>query len=319
MKIVVLDGYTTNPGDLSWSKIEALGPTEIYDRTPCEEIVRRCSDAEAIMTNDVHLTEAVMTALPQLKYIGVLATGYNVVDIEAAKKRGICVTNVPAYSTPSVAQTTFALLLELCHRTGSHSDAVHEGAWSRSLDYCFWNYPLIELQGKVIGIIGYGRIGQAVATMARAFGMKVVASSSRTDRVSSSAEVEFLSLQQLLETSDVVSVHCPLTEKTEGMINKTTLGWMKPGALFLNVSRGKIVVEEDLAAALKTGHIAGAGLDVLSTEPPSPENPMLGIPNCIITPHIAWAPRESRERLVAVAAKNLESYLSGSPINVVSV
>lgn len=318
MKIVILDGFTTNPGDISWERIQALGDTVIYDRTPVDDVVARAKEADLLLVNDITLDRTILEQLPKLKYIGVLATGYNIIDIKATNELGICVTNIPAYGTNSVAQSTMALLLELCHRTGAHSDAVRSGEWTKALDYCFWNYPLVELYGKTMGIIGYGRIGKTVANMAKAFGMKILVATSDMAMASDEEGIQFCSRDELLKQADVVSIHCPLTEETAGIINKETLALMKPNAFLLNVARGAIVVEADLAAALNSGRIAGAGVDVLSSEPPKADNPLLGAKNCIITPHIAWAPVESRIRLVDLAVDNLEHYLKGSPINVVT-
>lgn len=319
MNIVILDGYTTNPGDLTWEAFEKQGNTVVYDRTPHEKLIERAKNADVLLTADVPIDQALMAALPNLKYIGVLATGYNIVDLEGAKAHGICVTNVPSYSTTSVAQMTMALLLELCHRTDAHSRAVHEGEWTKALDYCFWNYPLVELHGKTIGIVGAGRIGQLVAKMAEAFGMRVIYSAPRPNKQLIESGYPFMSIEDLLKISDVVSLHCPLTPETEGMIDAKRIALMKKEAFLINVSRGRLIVEKDLAHALEMGLIAGAGLDVLSTEPPQKDNPLLGVKNCIITPHIAWAPKESRQRLIDVAAKNLEAYRSKQPINVVSI
>lgn len=314
MKIVVLDGYALNPGDLSWTQIEQLGSLTVYERTPSDKILERAQGAEIIFTNKTPLTKELLNQLPSLKYIGVLATGYNVVDIAAAAQNGIIVTNIPAYSTYSVAQLTFALLLELCHHVQNHSNAVHEGAWVNSKDFSFWNFPLTELTGKTFGVIGFGSIGQQVAVIANAFGMKVLAYS-RTYRETAYKDYNWVDLDKLLHESDVVSLHCPLTPETTGLINSDALSKMKPSAFLINTSRGPIVNEFDLAAALNKHKIAGAGLDVLSTEPPQIDNPLLSAKNCIITPHIAWATKEARTRLMQIAADNLKAFLSGNPQN----
>ena len=319
MKIVVLDGYALNPGDLSWDPIKELGDVEIYHRTPDDLIIERARGAEILLTNKTPLTRETLSQLPDVKYIGVLATGYNVVDIDAAKERNIIVTNVPAYSTDSVAQLVFALLLEHCHHVQNHSNAVRRGDWSNSKDFTFWNYPLIELAGKTMGIIGFGRIGQKVADVAEVFGMKVIAHSRTITDQSHRKNFRWAqSLDELLQESDVVSIHCPLFEETRGLINMDRLKKMKKTAFLINTSRGPVVVEEDLAEALNKGIIAGAGLDVLSQEPPAKDNPLLTAKNCIITPHIAWATKEARQRLMKIATDNLKAYLEGKPINIVS-
>ena len=319
MKIVVLDGYTLNPGDLSWEAIERLGDVVIHDYTPFDKVVERAKGAEIVFTNKTPLGEKEMALLDGLKYIGVLATGYNVVDIAAAGKRGVTVTNIPAYGTRSVAQMTFALLLEMTQHVQNHSDAVHNGEWSKSRDFCFWNYPLIELEGKTMGIIGFGRIGQAVADIAQAFGMKVLGYNGRKDNDRPGREnFRWAGLEELLSQSDIVSLHCPLFPETKGILNANTLGIMKKSAFLINTSRGPLIEEQDLADALNNGIIAGAAIDVLSTEPPKPDNPLLSAKNCLITPHISWATKEARARLMSIAAANLESYLEGNAINVVS-
>jgi glycerate dehydrogenase len=314
MKIVVLDGYALNPGDLSWKSIEALGDLTVYDRTSPEQVRERSAGAEIILTNKTILDAAVMKSLPDARYIGVLATGFNVVDTEAARDRGIVVTNIPAYSTDSVAQLTFALILEICFQTQKHSDSVKEGKWSRSADFTYRDYPLIELAGKTIGIIGFGNIGRKVYEIASAFGMNIIALKRREDPPQL-PHLSWLTLPELLGVSDFVTLHCPLTGETRGLINKSSLAMMKNTAFLINTSRGLLVEEDDLAEALDRGIIAGAGLDVLSTEPPSPGNPLLKAKNCIITPHIAWATFEARTRLVEIAAANIRAYLSGSPVN----
>ena len=320
MKIVVLDGYTENPGDLSWSGFEALGELTVYDRTPfgtdAGEILQRAKGAEAVILNKTPLSaETIEALLPELRYIGVLATGFNVVDIAAAKAHGIPVCNIPSYGTDAVAQFAMALLLELCHHVGEHSRSVKAGDWSRCPDFCYWNWPLIELAGKTFGVIGYGRIGQATARLAAAFGMKVVAFDSF---VQDGGLAEMVSLEELLARSDVISLHCPLTPQTQNIIHRGSIARMKDGVLLLNTSRGPLVNEADLAEALASGKVAGAGLDVLAVEPPLPDNPLLALPNCLITPHIASAPRESRQRLMDIAVENLAAWLRGAAQNVVN-
>ena len=318
MKIVVLDGYALNPGDLSWDSLAEYGELIIHDRTPANEIVERAKGAEVVFTNKVPLDTNTLEHLPDLKYIGVLATGYNIVDTDYAKQHGITVTNVPGYSTASVVQLTFALLLELCHRVQWHSESVMEGKWSRSPDFSFWDYPLVELAGKTVGVIGFGDIGQQVADVASAFGMDILGYSRTQTNQSQRKNFTWTSFDELLECADVVSIHCPLTPQTKGLINASALSKMKKSAFLLNTSRGPIVVEEDLAEALNSGIIAGAGLDVLSIEPPSPDNPLFTAKNCVITPHIAWATKEARSRLMTVALDNLAAYLAGKPVNVVN-
>lgn len=320
MKIVVLDGYAEKPGDLSWSDLEALGELTVWDRTPSvpdnAEIVKRAKGAGAVLVNKTPLSAGTLAALaPELRYIGVLATGYNVVDIDAAQKLGVPVCNVPSYGTTAVAQFTMALLLELCHHIGEHSLAVRNGEWSRSPDFCFWNTPLIELSGKTMGIIGYGRIGHAVARLASAFGMRVLAYGRHAE---SDDAAEAVGLDELLGSSDVISLHCPLSPQTKGLVSRDTIARMKDGVLLLNTSRGPLIVEEDLARALHSGKIAGAGLDVLAEEPARETNPLLAEKNCLITPHIAWASRESRQRLMDIAVQNLAAFLNGQPQNIVN-
>ncbi|MFP3091378.1 D-2-hydroxyacid dehydrogenase [Treponema sp. TIM-1] len=321
MKIVILDGYTENPGDLSWEGFEKLGELTVYDRTSLtdnQEIISRIGDAEAVITNKTPINADVMMHCNNIRYIGMLATGYNIIDTQAAKNRGIPVCNIPTYGTAAVAQFAIALLLEICHHIGHHHRAVHEGRWEHSSDFCFWDYPLIELNGKTMGIIGFGRIGQATGTIAKALGMKVVAyDQSPTD--SGRQIAPYVSLDELFAKSDVISLHCPLFPETQGLINKTTIEKMKDGVILLNNSRGPLVVEQDLADALNSGKIYAAGLDVVSTEPIKGDNPLLTAKNCIITPHISWAPRESRARLMDIAVKNLAAFIQGNPINVVNV
>ncbi len=318
MKLVVLDGYTLNPGDLNWEGIKKFGDLEVHDRTPESLIVERCQGAEIIFTNKTPLREAVLSQLPDLKYIGVLATGYNVVDVDYAKTRGIAVANVPGYGTASVVQMTFALLLELCQHVQSHSDSVRQGDWAASPDFCYWNYPLIELEGKTIGIIGFGSIGQKVADIATAFGMNIMGFSRTRSDQSHRKNFKWAELNELLKESDVVSVHCPLFPETQGIINKDSLRLMKRTAFFLNTSRGPLMIDQDLADALNEGIIAGAGIDVLSAEPPSADNPLFKAKNCLITPHIAWATKEARSRLMGIAENNLSSFLNQKPINIVN-
>jgi len=316
LQITVLDGYTLNPGDLSWEGLRAHGSLQVYDRTPQELIVERAKDADIVLTNKTRLHAATIAQLPQLKYIGVLATGYDVVDVKAAADRRIPVTNVPTYGTDSVAQFVMAQLLELCHRIGSHNQSVHQGDWSKSEDFCYWRYPLIELAGKTIGIVGLGRIGIRTAQLAAAFGMKVKGYSR-----SAKPELDWVEqcdLDELLRTSDVVSLHCPLTADTEGLIHRGSLSKMKNQALLINTARGKLVKEDDLAAALREGVIAGAALDVLVTEPPQSGSALFGIDNCLITPHIAWASQEARTRLLHIAIDNVRQFIQGDAIHVVN-
>ncbi|WP_159882071.1 D-2-hydroxyacid dehydrogenase [Paenibacillus puerhi] len=318
MNIVVLDGFTLNPGDLSWDALHTLGSVRVYDRTPEEEIVSRAAGADIVLTNKTPLSRDTLADLPKLQYIGVLATGYNIVDTQAAAERDIVVSNIPSYGTDSVAQYVFALLLELCHRVQRHSDAVHQGEWERSSDFCFTKSPLTELAGKTMGIIGLGRIGWRTARIAQAFGMQVLAAGSGRTPLTSEEGVQRVTLDQLLSRSDVVSLHCPLTPETTRLINAATLGAMKPSAFLINTSRGGLIAEQDLADALRAGTIAGAALDVLSAEPPDADNPLLRAPNCIITPHIAWATLEARRRLMDTAVDNVRCFLQGKPANVVN-
>ncbi|MBQ7867943.1 MAG: D-2-hydroxyacid dehydrogenase [Clostridia bacterium] len=307
MKIVILDGYTENPGDLSWEALEALGDVTVYEHTPENCILERIGDAPVVLTNKTPITAETIAQKPQLRYIGVLATGYNVVDVKAAKERGIVVTNVPAYGTQAVAQYVFALLLEVCHHVGHHNNAVQQGRWTSGRDFCFWDYPLIELAGKTMGIIGYGRIGQATAALARAFGMKVLSySPSRKD-----GEM----LDEVFSQSDVISLHCPLTAENAGLINRDTIAKMKDGVILINTARGGLINEVDLREALLSGKVAAAAVDVVSTEPIREDNPLLGLENCLITPHIAWASKEARQRLMDVAVENVAAFLKGEPIN----
>ncbi len=315
MKLVVLDGYTLNPGDLSWDGLHSLGELVIYDRTSPDEIVARAYEADLVFTNKTPLTKETLEQLPNLKYIGVLATGFNIVDIAAARELGVTVTNVPTYSTQSVAQFVFALLLALSHRVELHSEAVHQGEWSNSLDFCFTKSPLIDLENKTIGIIGYGRIGERVAQIAKAFGMNILVAESRT---TSTSNVPRVGWERLFIESDVITLHAPLTADTKEMINSEVLKLMKPSAFLINTGRGGLINEHDLAAALHNGVIAGAALDVLTVEPPAADNPLLTAPNCMITPHIAWATLEARTRLMTITIDNVRAFLDGTPINVVN-
>lgn len=320
MKIVVLDGYILNPGDLTWEALEALGDTRVYDRTSynpndIDLIIERSKDADAILINKTPITREVLDNLPNLKYIGVLATGYNVVDIEAAKERGIVVTNIPTYGTDAVAQMVFALLFELTNHVSEHNKSVKEGQWSTIPDWCFWNKPLMELSGKTIGIIGYGRIGQKVGQIAQAFGMKVLANANNPRKELENENMKYTDLDQLYKQSDVISLHCPLTDDTKNMINKDSISKMKDGVIIINTSRGPLIVEEDLAGALELGKVKGAGLDVVNKEPIELDNPLLKLDNCIITPHIAWAPIEARSRLMDIAVDNLRAFIANNPIN----
>ena len=315
-KIVVLDGYTENPGDLSWAELEALGALTVYDRTDEADVPARIGDADIVFINKAPVTADTMDACKNLRYIGVLATGYNVVDVAAANARGITVTNVPSYGTDAVGQFAIALLLEICHRIGHHDKAVHDGRWESCPDWCFWDYPLIELAGKTMGIIGFGRIGRAAGRIAGALGMRVLACDSRPTE-DGRAIAAYVPLDALLAESDVISLHCPLTAETHALINAQSIAKMKDGVILLNNSRGPLVAEQDLADALRSGKVYAAGLDVVSTEPIRADNPLLKAPNCILTPHISWASRESRRRLMDIAVDNLRQFLSGSPVNAV--
>jgi glycerate dehydrogenase len=318
MKIVVLDGHALNPGDLNWDAIEKFGKLTVHDRTAPFQMLERAANAEVLLTNKTPVRAEIINQLPKLKFIGVLATGYNIIDTEAATKKGVVVSNIPDYGSYSVAQLTFALLLELCHHVQAHSDTVHEGKWARSLDWCYWDYPLVELFGKTIGIIGFGSIGQKVGDMATAFGMNIIGAARNRSDQASRKNFEWAEIPDLLERADVVSIHCPLTPETKGLINSKSLASMKRSAFLLNTSRGPIVVDEQLAEALNKNVIAGAGIDVLSVEPPPGTNPLFKARNCIITPHIAWATKEARARLMDMAVKNLEAFVRKQPINVVN-
>lgn len=317
MKIVILDGYTENPGDLSWSGFERLGELTVYDRTPKEKVAERIGQAEIVIVNKTPIDRTTIEACPGIRYIGVLATGYNVIDTRAAKENNILVCNIPTYGTDSVGQFAIALLLEICHHVAHHDKAVREGRWETNPDWCFWDYPLIELAGKTVGIIGFGRIGQATGRIAKALGMKIVA----YDEYPNDAGrllADYVSLDELLARSDVISLHCPLFPSTEGIINKGNIAKMKDGVIIINNSRGQLIKEADLAEALDSGKVYAAGLDVVSTEPIRGDNPLLKAKNCIITPHISWAPKESRQRLMDVAVSNLQAFLDGKPVNVVN-
>ena len=320
MKIVILDGYAVNPGDLSWGEFEKLGETAVYDRcsvTDESETIRRIGDAEIIYTSKTPVTKKVIDACPNLKMISVLATGYNVVDHEYAKEKGIPVTNIPSYGTASVAQFAIALLLEICCHVGRHNDSVHSGKWENSIEWCYWDYPLIELYGKTMGIIGFGRIGRSTGRIAKALGMKILAFDQYPDDAGKEIG-EYVDLDTLLAESDVISLHCPLFPPTRGIINRDSIAKMKDGVILLNNSRGPLVVEQDLADALNSGKIAAAGLDVVATEPIRGDNPLLKAKNCIITPHISWAAKESRQRLMDCALENAKAFLAGTPVNVVN-
>ena len=318
MKIVVLDGYTLNPGDITWERIKQLGECTVHDRTSLtdlQEVIDRIGEAEIVFTNKTPLPAEVLERCPQIKYIGVLATGYNVVDVKKANEQGIVVTNIPSYGTAAVGQFAIALLLEICHHIGYHDKAVHAGKWEENPDWCFWDYPLIELAGKTMGIIGYGRIGQVTGHIAQALGMTVLAYDAYPNKELESETCRYADLDAVLSKSDVVALHCPLFPETEGIINKENISKMKDGVIILNNSRGPLIKEQDLADALNSGKVAAAGLDVVSTEPIKGDNPLLKAKNCIITPHISWAPKESRQRLMDIAAENLEAFLGGKPIN----
>ncbi|MFQ9482872.1 MAG: D-2-hydroxyacid dehydrogenase [Oscillospiraceae bacterium] len=316
MKIVILDAYAANPGDLSWDEFAALGDLTVYDRTAQEDAAARIGDAEVVFINKVRLTDEIFAACPNLKLVSILATGYNIVDLAAAKRRGITVCNVPGYSTRAVVQMTFALLLEICQQVGLHSGAVHTGRWQTCPDFCFWDRPLIELDGKTMGIVGYGAIGSAVGTVAQAFGMKLLVTARHERPVPEGAR--FVSLPELLAQSDVVSLHCPQTAENARMIDAGALAQMKDGAILLNTARGGLLDEQAVADALRSGKLLAAGMDVVSAEPIRADNPLLTAPNCFLTPHIAWAPLETRRRLQAISAENLRAFLAGKPQNVVN-
>ena len=316
MKIVILDAYAANPGDLSWDEFAALGELTVYDRTAQEDAAARIGDAEVVFINKVRLTDEIFAACPNLKLVSILATGYNIVDLAAAKRRGITVCNVPGYSTRAVVQMTFALLLEICQQVGLHSGAVHTGRWQTCPDFCFWDRPLIELDGKTMGIVGYGAIGSAVGTVAQALGRKLRVTARHEKPVPEGAR--FVSLPELLAQSDVVSLHCPQTAENARMIDAGALAQMKDGAILLNTARGGLLDEQAVADALRSGKLLAAGMDVVSAEPIRADNPLLTAPNCFLTPHIAWAPLETRRRLQAISAENLRAFLAGKPQNVVN-
>jgi glycerate dehydrogenase len=328
MHVVVLDGYTLNPGDLSWDELKKLGTCEIYDRTPPEEVHRRAEGAQIVLTNKTVLSRVDIEQLPELRYIGVLATGYNIVDVGAARERGVPVTNVPTYGTQSVAQMVFAHLLNLAQRVGYHGQTVADGRWSACEDFCYWDYPLVELAGLTMGIVGFGRIGRATARLASAFGMKVlvydpVLPSAVAEEVEPEEiepeEIEIVELDAIFRLSDVISLHCPLTPETQQLVDRDRLALMKPSAFLINTSRGPLVDEQALVEALDSGGIAGAGLDVLAVEPPRADNPLLRAKNCFVTPHIAWATRSARERLLRTVVANVRAFIEGRPQNVVNV
>lgn len=320
MKIVVLDGYTENPGDLSWEGLAQFGDLKVYDRTSLtdeQEIIARIGDAEVVLTNKTPIRRAAIDACPNLKMISVLATGYNVIDYEYAREKGIPVCNVPAYGTASVSQFSIALLLEICHHIGHHAKSVSDGRWQNSADWCYWDYPMIELEGKTIGIIGFGRIGQSEGRIAKALGMKVLAYDLYPN--DSGREIAaYVDLDRLLHDADVVSLHCNLTPENTGLICKDTIAKMKDGAILINNARGQLIVEQDVADALNSGKLAAAGLDVVYTEPILPDNPLLKAKNCLITPHISWAPKEARQRIMDSSVSNVRAYLDGAPVNVVN-
>jgi glycerate dehydrogenase len=314
-KIVVLDGFALNPGDLSWDGLRALGEVVVHERTAAADVVARAQEAAALLTNKTPLRSETLRHLPRLRYVGVLATGYDIVDTQAARDAGVTVTNIPTYGTASVAQFAFGLILEFCHRVQRHADDVASGGWSRNPDWSYHLSPLIELEGKTLGLIGYGRIGRQTAAIARAFGMQVIASD---PLLGAEEAIESVELDELLRRADFISLHCPLTPGTRGIINRDRLQKMKPAAVLINTARGPLVVEEDLADALNSGRIGGAALDVLNTEPPAPENPLLRAKNCIVTPHIAWATKEARQRLMDLAVENLRAFQQGRPQCVVN-
>ncbi len=317
MKLVVLDGHAVNPGDLSWECLEQFGKVTVYERTKQEDAISRIGDSDIVLTNKTAITAELLDACPTVKLVCVLATGYNVVDCKAARERNIPVCNVPDYGTDAVAQFTFALLLELCHRVGHHDHVVHKGKWSSIPDFCFWDTPQMELAGKTLGIIGFGRIGRAVGRIAKAFGMKVLAYN--RSRCPEGEKIgTYVDLDTLLKESDIVSLHCPLTEENKGLICKETLAKMKWGAILLNTARGPLVNEQDVADALKRGQLRGMAADVVSKEPIDPQNPLLTAPNCILTPHMAWAPIESRMRIQDCTVNSIKAFLNGNPINVVN-
>ncbi len=319
MKIVVLDGYTLNPGDISWDGFKALGDFTVHDRTHDNEILDFIGDADVVITNKIPITRATLDAKPNIRYIGVLATGYNVVDVAAAKEKGIPVTNIPTYGTSAVSQYVFALLLEICHHVAHHAKTVADGRWAKSdIDFCYWDYPLIELAGKTMGIVGFGRIGQAVGRIAEAFGMNVLAFDEYRNKALETEKTKYAPLDEVLSKADVVSLHVPLFDSTKGMINRDSIAKMKTGVIIINTSRGPLVVEKDMVEALASGKVYHYGTDVVSTEPILPDNPLPKAKNCFVTPHIAWAPKEARIRLMDIAVDNLAQFKKGAPVNVVN-
>lgn len=324
MKAVVLDGYTLNPGDLDWGPMENLVDLIVYERTSytidnIPLIVERVGDSEVVLTNKTPLPEEALEQMPNLKYIGMLSTGYDVVDIEATKERNIVVTNIPSYGTDTVGQMAIALLLEMCHHVGEHNKAVQQGDWTNNKDWCFWDYPIVELAHKTIGIIGYGRIGQTTGRIAQALNMEILAFDQFHNRELESETMKYVSLDELFEKSDVIALHCPLTSENKGIINKDNIEMMKDGVMIINNSRGPLVDEQDLADALNSGKVGGAALDVVSTEPIKADNPLLSAKNCILTPHISWASKEARQRLMDTAVDNVKQFLDGKPINVLNI
>ncbi len=317
MKIVVLDGYTENPGDLSWDFLKEIGDADIYDRTPADKIIERAKDAEILVTNKTTITREIIDCLPKLKFIALLSTGYNVVDSEYLKEKHIPVSNIPSYSTEAVAQHVMAFILEMTNAVGLHTQSVKDGDWCNSKDFCYWNTPLTELNGKTLGIFGFGRIGRAVAERAHAFGMKIIVYTPRIHE-DNPDYISFVSKDEMIKNSDFITLHCPLTPETYGCVNKDFISEMKDGAYLINTSRGPVIDEQALADALNSGKLAGAGMDVLSTEPPAKDNPLLKAKNCFITPHIAWAAYETRQRLMEIFKGNIEAFLSGNPRNVVN-
>ena len=318
MKIVILDGHAVNPGDLSWDFLNKYGEVTVHERTRLDEVAKRIGDAEIVLTNKSPITEEVLNACPNIKLVCVLATGYNVVDCEATKKRGIPVCNVPDYGTAAVAQFTFALLLDLCHKVAHHAQTVRDGKWCECPDFCYWETPQMELAGKTLGIIGFGRIGRAVGKIAKAFGMKVIAYN-RSQCEEGKSIGRYVNLDELLATSDIISLHCPLTPENTGMINADTIAKMKDGAILINTARGPLVDETALAAALETGKLRGAACDVVCAEPMAADNPLKSAPNCIVTPHMAWAPIESRIRIQECTERSIQAFLAGNPINTVNM
>lgn len=318
MKIAILDGYTENPGDLSWTPFEELGELTVYERTASAQAAARIGNAEIVLVNKTLLPAEVFDMCPKLRYVGVLATGYNVVDTVAAREHGVPVCNIPAYGTEAVAQFAIALLLEICCRVGLHDASVHAGDWTEAPDWCYWKAPLIELCGKTMGIVGYGRIGRATGRIAQSLGMSVLACDAHEDPSLTGPAMRYAPLDEVFANADVLALHCPLLPETEGLVCRETIARMKDGVIILNNSRGGLIVEEDLAAALRSGKVYAAGLDVAGSEPISRDSPLLTAPGCILTPHISWAPRETRQRLMEIAAENLRCFLAGNPINVVN-